>query len=153
MLKQFLKKSPLLLCAGAIFTFSSCSGEEASTSDKEKATTESTEGTQRSAPKVNSSGDIIKAEDKGVKDANLQESPQKQSIQVAPENSAEVKLNPPHGQPGHDCAVKVGDPLPNANNGAAIQMQQPAANSGVKLNPPHGQPGHDCAVKVGDPLN
>ena len=22
-----------------------------------------------------------------------------------------VKLNPPHGQPGHDCAVKVGEPL------------------------------------------
>jgi hypothetical protein len=24
-----------------------------------------------------------------------------------------VKINPPHGQPGHDCAVKVGDPLKN----------------------------------------
>jgi len=24
-----------------------------------------------------------------------------------------AKINPPHGQPGHDCAVKVGDPLKN----------------------------------------
>lgn len=27
--------------------------------------------------------------------------------------SSTVKLNPAHGQPGHDCAVPVGQPLPN----------------------------------------
>lgn len=26
--------------------------------------------------------------------------------------SSTVKLNPPHGEPGHDCAVPVGQPLP-----------------------------------------
>lgn len=26
--------------------------------------------------------------------------------------SSQVKLNPPHGEPGHDCAVPVGQPLP-----------------------------------------
>lgn len=26
-------------------------------------------------------------------------------------NAAGVKLNPPHGQPGHDCAIAVGQPL------------------------------------------
>lgn len=26
-------------------------------------------------------------------------------------NSAGLKLNPAHGQPGHDCSIKVGDPL------------------------------------------
>lgn len=28
-------------------------------------------------------------------------------------NSGSGKLNPPHGQPGHDCAVEVGKPLKN----------------------------------------
>ena len=28
-------------------------------------------------------------------------------------NSGTVRLNPAHGQPGHDCAVEVGKPLKN----------------------------------------
>lgn len=28
-------------------------------------------------------------------------------------SSSTVKLNPPHGEPGHDCAVPVGQPLPS----------------------------------------
>ncbi|MGR3810828.1 hypothetical protein [Jiulongibacter sp. NS-SX5] len=51
-----------------------------------------------------------------------------------------VKLNPAHGQPGHDCSVAVGAPLPQA------------ASANVKINPAHGQPGHDCSVAVGAPL-
>ncbi len=27
------------------------------------------------------------------------------------QSSGTVRLNPPHGQPGHDCAVEVGQPL------------------------------------------
>ena len=68
-------------------------------------------------------------------------------------------INPPHGQPGHDCAVPVGAPLPgnnmnnNTNNPGASEFLTPtAAPDGVTLNPPHGQPGHDCAVPVGAPL-
>ncbi len=30
----------------------------------------------------------------------------------AQQNSGGKRLNPAHGQPGHDCAVAVGDPLP-----------------------------------------
>lgn len=80
-------------------------------------------------------------------------------------------VNPPHGEPGHDCGIPVGAPLNSGaataqaapkpdvkvapaqtNNPAAVQVA-PAANSGVKVNPPHGEPGHDCAVAVGAPLN
>ena len=84
-------------------------------------------------------------------------------------NSAGVKLNPAHGQPGHDCAIPVGQPLNGSaakTNSPAINVQPaatkpvvtpspvlPAANTaGVKLNPAHGQPGHDCAIPVGQPL-
>lgn len=36
-------------------------------------------------------------------------SPMMQS--APPANAAGVKLNPPHGQPGHDCSIEVGKPL------------------------------------------
>jgi hypothetical protein len=32
-------------------------------------------------------------------------------MQQAPMNAGGVKLNPPHGQPGHDCSIEVGKPL------------------------------------------
>ena len=83
------------------------------------------------------------------------------------------KLNPPHGQPGHDCKIPVGSPLGTGNSNAkpaATQIQQMpvqpsnvvqgqqtptkqvAAQPGQKLNPPHGQPGQDCKIPVGSPL-
>lgn len=78
-----------------------------------------------------------------------------------------AKLNPAHGQPGHDCAVAVGAPLSSktvqtATNNAVpkVNVSQPVTTSatpvlnqkGQRLNPAHGQPGHDCAVAVGAPL-
>ena len=86
--------------------------------------------------------------------------------QATPEVYQAAGLNPPHGQPGHDCAIAVGAPLngnpaPNAAPSSAPTMNFPAAtpsptparaSSGQRLNPPHGQPGHDCAVRVGAPL-
>jgi hypothetical protein len=91
---------------------------------------------------------------------------------------ATANVNPPHGQPGHNCAVPVGAPLngaPAANlNGApaptpgagptvmaagptAIPGAQPAGMpaptpAAPGTNPPHGQPGHDCSIAVGAPL-
>lgn len=59
--------------------------------------------------------------------------------------TGEVTLNPPHGQPGHDCAIPVGQPLSNSSNGT------PTNNANI--NPPHGQPGHRCDIAVGAPLN
>lgn len=32
-------------------------------------------------------------------------------MQQAPANAGGVRLNPPHGQPGHDCTIEVGKPL------------------------------------------
>lgn len=32
-------------------------------------------------------------------------------MQQVPANAAGIKLNPPHGQPGHDCTIEVGKPL------------------------------------------
>lgn len=73
-------------------------------------------------------------------------------------------LNPPHGEPGHDCAIAVGAPLNGSPAAKSAQPSAPAMNfpsapapvsaspGGPRLNPPHGQPGHDCAVQVGAPL-
>ena len=82
--------------------------------------------------------------------------------------SGNLKINPAHGQPGHRCDIKVGDPLPEANEAQTTitpssNTQSPIIkNTGSvplntttgspKINPPHGQPGHRCDVKVGDPL-
>lgn len=46
------------------------------------------------------------------------------------ETTAEVKLNPPHGQPGHRCDIKVGEPLDSApaQNNSSMPAQ-PANNS------------------------
>ena len=90
-----------------------------------------------------------------------------QDVQQAPgEVYQAAGLNPPHGQPGHDCAIAVGAPLngspaPNIVPTSAPTMNFPTAtpapspvstSGGQRLNPPHGQPGHDCAVQVGAPL-
>ena len=82
--------------------------------------------------------------------------------QIAPANS--VALNPPHGEPGHDCNIAVGSPLKgaaNSLNAAPVMPVMPSAlnpvnnisTSGIRLNPPHGEPGHDCNVQVGQPLS
>lgn len=98
-------------------------------------------------------------------------------------SSTEVKLNPPHGEPGHRCEIPVGAPLnsaPSASGepnltitptpGQATQPNlniapQPNVASGVDpnlspaemlakgLNPPHGAEGHKCEIAVGAPLN
>ncbi len=92
-------------------------------------------------------------------------------------------MNPPHGQPGHQCGIAVGAPLnspPSNNNqpkaGAAVtqridpskfttQTSQPTAAPAILnpdaaqtitapgMNPPHGQPGHQCGTAVGAPLS
>lgn len=89
-----------------------------------------------------------------------------QEVQQAPAEVYQAAgLNPPHGQPGHDCAIAVGAPL-NGSPAASSVPSAPVMNfptatpspspipvsGGQRLNPPHGQPGHDCAVQVGAPL-
>lgn len=88
-----------------------------------------------------------------------------------------VKLNPPHGQPGHRCEIEVGQPLPPDGTPVIATQPQaqpvqpvmqnpppvmatPPANANIlpgapkgKVNPPHGEPGHRCDIAVGAPLN
>jgi hypothetical protein len=85
---------------------------------------------------------------------------------------AGVRLNPPHGEPGHVCEIPVGQPLDGSTPGAqdrsitipangggdnagitiSPQMAQPAAQGSGRINPPHGEPGHVCEIPVGEPL-
>lgn len=47
--------------------------------------------------------------------ASIQMNPAPQNVpmmQSAPNAGGKVLINPPHGQPGHDCSVEVGKPLP-----------------------------------------
>jgi hypothetical protein len=87
---------------------------------------------------------------------------------------AGVKLNPPHGEPGHICEIAVGAPLPQVGElpepvqeipdrptpvmpTSTSILNQPINTSvpvGPKpqFNPPHGQPWHTCDLEVGAPL-
>lgn len=100
-----------------------------------------------------------------VQEATLEQ--KKQALENAAPNSTSTNnaannsggaVNPPHGQPGHDCTIPVGAPLNAAGGGTnatpAINKTNavPASISGNGVNPPHGQPGHRCDIKVGDPL-
>jgi hypothetical protein len=98
-------------------------------------------------------------------------------VPISQPAAGQVKLNPAHGQPGHDCAIAVGQPLKNQTGTTPVQVatQQtskptpivtqttqappttafPAVQTSTgkpKLNPAHGQPGHDCTIAVGQPL-
>jgi len=77
-----------------------------------------------------------------------------------------VKLNPEHGKPGHQCSIPVGAPLdplnsvPAAQGNAAMQkiLSVPIQPSFEPIptegpNPAHGKPGHRCDIAVGAPLN
>lgn len=88
--------------------------------------------------------------------------------------NASIKLNPPHGEPGHVCEIPVGEPLDGSAGGGSAsqtiqmgggadampqtitmpQMQSSGMQGGGsgKINPPHGEPGHVCEVPVGEPL-
>lgn len=142
MLLQIIKKSPLLLCAGALFIFTSCGGSEADSSDTLDEI-EAVNEAPRSAPNINGADSQTIQEAKTTDNENAP-----MNMNAGSEN--EVKLNPAHGMPGHDCAIAVGQPL---NPAPAANMLNTNPNKTVRLNPAHGAPGHDCAVEVGQPLN
>jgi len=80
-----------------------------------------------------------------------------------------IRLNPAHGQPGHQCEIAVGAPLdskpavPNptqiqspvsANQIVPVTNASPVTqNVAAGMNPAHGQPNHRCDIAVGAPLN
>lgn len=133
------------------------------------------------------STNVVNVNQPATMPANVQAVPtttgQPQAVQVQPQqvktvsNPAPVTstakgMNPPHGQPGHDCAIAVGAPLnsaktakpqvqttstasPQVVSAPAQTVTAPSATptaTAPGMNPPHGQPGHDCAIAVGAPL-
>lgn len=81
------------------------------------------------------------------------------SINVPDPVQTSASINPPHGQPGHDCAIPVGSSMnsprvtkPAANTPVVNPNIFKSAQTAPGMNPPHGQPGHDCAIAVGAPL-
>lgn len=149
MLLQLIKKTPILLCAGAMLVFTSCNSNEAESFDDGNSM-ETVNDAQRSMPNIDGSG--VQNSGDGVQNNAIQN--------PTPSANGAANLNPPHGEPGHDCAVPVGQPL-TSNSGAGVTnptinaptFNAPKSNSTAKLNPAHGEPGHDCAVPVGQPLN
>ncbi|WP_417266254.1 hypothetical protein [Brumimicrobium sp.] len=150
MLLQIIKKSSLLLCVGAMVLFTSCNSEEV-VEESADAVKESVNETQHKLIDAESTNDKV-VEGGAV---NTNEGIENTPLNTAPPVNNGVALNPPHGEPGHDCAVPVGQPL-NAAAGANVNaptVNTPKVNNNVRLNPAHGEPGHDCAVPVGQPLN
>src|SRR5690554_1142804 len=150
MLLQIIKKSSLLLCVGAMVLFTSCNSEEV-VEESADAVKESVNETQHKLIDAESTNDKVVEEGAVNTDEGIENTP----LNTAPPVNNGVTLNPPHGEPGHDCAVPVGQPL-NAAAGANVNaptVNTPKVNNNVRLNPAHGEPGHDCAVPVGQPLN
>ncbi|WP_029034394.1 hypothetical protein [Salinimicrobium terrae] len=102
-----------------------------------------------------------KDEEKTAKAVSTPPETSETSTQAA--GNEEIKVNPAHGLPGHDCAVPVGAPLNetagNTPNPTPTSQLPSTSVSPIRVdqtpnvNPPHGEPGHDCAVPVGAPLN
>jgi hypothetical protein len=140
MILQILKKTSFLLCAGAMLVFSSCNGEETESIDAENTATETVDEAPKNQTDVNASeGPVL--------EGNTINGNKNTPIKINSEGG--VNLNPPHGEPGHDCAIAVGQPLSSVSGGG----DSPIINSSSNINPPHGDPGHDCAIAVGQPLN
>jgi len=144
----------LLLIAGSIFVLYACGSTEEENTSETNAPTSVTMPAPMEAPDSSSASLLT---------------PPPTSAPVTPA----VKLNPPHGQPGHRCEIEVGQPLPPEGSPVvATQPVQPVmqntqpvivnppANTNIlpgaptgKVNPPHGEPGHRCDIAVGAPLN
>lgn len=140
------------------FGWSACNNDTPQQSTApEAAPTTTSDATTQSAP-----GDV--ALTPSVLPAAPPASAADPAAQAAAPAGGAVKINPPHGQPGHVCGTPVGAPLDGS--AAKTASPQPAAKSATLpppggagtasvapgTNPPHGQPGHVCGTPVGAPL-
>lgn len=186
---KFLIMKKIALSFLVVSAIISCKETNSSSLFIEKETTTETSPSETTNPSDITASEAQNVELKVNPETNTTTTTQVQKFNVeapkqAPQTGVtapgfEGKPNPPHGQPGHRCDVKVGDPLPFNNvtsttatpakvatlqptaNTTPIVQQQPqqAATTGVtapgfsgKPNPPHGQPGHRCDIKVGEIL-
>jgi hypothetical protein len=169
---NLMKKLILSMSVIGFFLLSACSNDD-KTSNSTETTTDNVAN-----PPVNVNTDAAPQEI-GTPPA---EPMQIQTVNPPAPTTTAVGMNPPHGQPGHDCDIAVGAPLnspKNKNtsqpptviqvdpNSSSQEITIPATNPGQPqviqtppptgptppgMNPPHGQPGHDCAIPVGAPL-
>ena len=160
-----MKKISAVLLSYILFISFACS--------ENKSSTESNEELSGQAMQVTSDTPGVQTAIESQTQSSPEILQQSAPVQSVPVNNGE-KLNPAHGQPGHDCAIAVGAPLNSAKSigSPAIQPanqnpvtvpaqssptmtipnnQTPAGTPG-KVNPAHGEPGHDCAKPVGSPL-
>ena len=149
-----MKITSTFLLAASLFCFLGC------TEDKKETTSETATAENIANPEPAP----VKAEITDLNADNPQATMEFNDVPptAAPQPATTAAgMNPPHGQPGHDCAIAVGAPLNSKPNtapqpvspvGAPTLTVPPVSNTAPGLNPPHGQPGHDCAVAVGAPL-
>ena len=151
-----MKITTTLLLSASLFCFLSC------TEDKKQTTAETETATAENL----AAPDPVKAEITDLNGENPQATMEINDVPPAAAVPAPVTtapgMNPPHGQPGHDCAIAVGAPLNSKGQTAPAQPVSPVgaptltvpaiSTTAPGLNPPHGQPGHDCSIAVGAPL-
>ncbi|OJV54966.1 MAG: hypothetical protein BGO31_16660 [Bacteroidetes bacterium 43-16] len=142
----------ILLFAATSTLLWSCGNESAeATADTAPATTQTPAA--NGAADANALTDAMQPKDGAV-------APQAAATDATAKSAAagDVKLNPPHGEPGHLCSIAVGAPLSSAGAATTAPTPQsvqpmpvsPAAAPQAqllpdgKVNPPHGQPGHVC---------
>lgn len=163
-----MKISTSLILSAAVFSLLSCA-ENKKANTAETATAESLEAPVSSAATLPqaTSATITNMDDKNLQATMEVTEPTSET----PMPTTAPGMNPPHGMPGHDCAVAVGAPLngknataapQNAPQNTAPQNSAPAngpllsvpriSSTPAGINPPHGEPGHDCSIAVGAPL-
>lgn len=97
----------------------------------------------------------------------------KTSVAPATKQKTAPGMNPPHGEPGHQCDIAVGSPLnspasktttvPSQTTNTSVSKPLPATVSAsttstdangkaLTINPAHGEPGHRCDIAVGASL-
>lgn len=143
----------ILLFAATSTLLWSC-GNESAEKTAETAPAATQNPAANGAADANALTDAMQAKDGAVA------APQATATDAKAKSTAagDVKLNPPHGEPGHLCSIAVGAPLSSAGaatNAPTPQSVQPMPISPAaapqaqllpdgKVNPPHGQPGHVC---------
>ena len=143
----------LFICAMAI-SILSCSNDTGTKGEDKKAS-----GTNSNSPNT----EQIQTENATETAPVKIQTPNSVTQQPQATTQTAQGMNPPHGQPGHDCKIPVGAPLnsstksnvvnPQPTQPNVIQKPQMTTQTAPGMNPPHGQPGHDCKIPVGAPLN
>ncbi|RRJ88031.1 hypothetical protein EG240_14225 [Paenimyroides tangerinum] len=123
-------KKVFLLAIAVAFTFASCNKDT-----KAEATTDAT-ATETNAAHEDHTGHDHGTEAPVANEATPgQPAPNQATNTPAATNAQGVKLNPPHGQPGHRCEIAVGAPL----DGSAAPAQTAPTPAQPQAQPASGK--------------